>query len=366
MAKRNEANERIKREYFSYLAQAQRYSEASVDAAAAAIDRFEVYAKRRDFKRFHTEQAIAFKRHLAAQPSARAKGALSKSTVRSTLNALRAFFHWLAGQPGYKSRFTYADADYFNPTDRDSRIALAPRPRPVPTLEQITFTMSLMPSATAVERRDRALLASILLTGCRDRAAVSLKLRHVDLVAGVVFQDPRDVETKFGKAITTYFFPVSEEALRIFTEWVDELKAAHRWGLDDPLFPATEIGLGSSHQFQPTGLQRRHWRNADPVRRIFKQAFDRAGLPYYNPHSFRACLARLGQERCRTPEELKAWSQNLGHEQMATTWLSYGRIEPHRQGEIIKALGSPLQEEPNLDLLADALAHLGRRAKSQS
>ena len=36
MTNHNAANERIKRQYFAYLAEAQGYSEASVDAAAKA------------------------------------------------------------------------------------------------------------------------------------------------------------------------------------------------------------------------------------------------------------------------------------------------------------------------------------------
>ena len=34
-------------------------------------------------------------------------------------------------------------------------------------------------------------------------------------------------------------------------------------------------------------------------------------------------LVRLGQEVCQSPEEFKAWSQNLGHEQVLTTFLNY-------------------------------------------
>ena len=31
----------------------------------------------------------------------------------------------------------------------------------------------------------------------------------------------------------------------------------------------------------------KHWSSAGPIRRIFKVAFTAAGLPYFNPHSFR-------------------------------------------------------------------------------
>jgi len=37
---------------------------------------------------------------------------------------------------------------------------------------------------------------------------VSFKIKYVDLTKGSVFQDAREVKTKFSKTFTTYFFPV--------------------------------------------------------------------------------------------------------------------------------------------------------------
>jgi len=67
----------------------------------------------------------------------------------------------------------------------------------------------------------------------------------------------------------------------------------------------------------------------------------RTGLPYFNPHSFRNTLVQIGQEICKTPEQFKAWSQNLGHEKVLTTFLSYGAVACLRQGEIIRGLAAP-------------------------
>jgi len=113
------------------------------------------------------------------------------------------------------------------------------------------------------------------------------------------------------------------------------------WGNDDPLFPATRIAVGQSRQFEAVGLNRAHWSSAARIRRIFRDAFASAGLPYFNPHSFRNTLVRLGQSVCQTPEEFKAWSQNLGHDKVLTTFLSYGQVESPRQGEIIRGLAVP-------------------------
>ena len=104
MTTHNANNERIKRQYFAYLKEAKRHSDPTVDAVAKAIARFEEDTKFRDFKRFHSEQAIAFKRRMAEQTNQRTGAKLSKATLHSTLGQMKAFFHWVAGQPGYKSR----------------------------------------------------------------------------------------------------------------------------------------------------------------------------------------------------------------------------------------------------------------------
>jgi len=65
----------------------------------------------------------------------------------------------------------------------------------------------------------------------------------------------------------------------------------------------------------------------------------RSGLSYFNPHSFRKTLVILGEQVCRTPEEFKSWSQNLGHDDVLTTFVSYGEVPGRRQAEIIPNLG---------------------------
>src|SRR5829696_5204128 len=123
MSKHIAENERIKRAYFKHLRRGRGLSEASMEAVAKAIDRFETTAGRRDFTRFHIEQAIAFRDRLDNAVSAREGKPLSKATLLQTLNALRAFFLWLAEQPGYRRRIRFSDADYFRLSEKDTRIA---------------------------------------------------------------------------------------------------------------------------------------------------------------------------------------------------------------------------------------------------
>jgi integrase/recombinase XerD len=317
MTKTNARNERIKRDYFSYMREARRYSDASIDGVAKALHRFETYTRFKEFKAFHISQAVGFKNHLAKQGNERTGQPLSKATLYSTLNALRNFFHWLAGRPGFRSRIAYADAEYFNLSRKETRIAKATQERPGPTLEQIRHVIRQMPNQSDINRRNRALLAFAILTGARDGAIASLKLKHIDLIENKVVQDAREVKTKFSKTFTTYFFPVGNDFREIVVNWVTYLREEKLWGLNDPLFPSTNVGLDHEGGFAATGLSRTHWSGAGPIRKIFLDAFSNAGLPYFNPHSFRNTLVLIGENTCEKVEDFKAWSQNLG---------SYARI----------------------------------------
>ena len=246
------------------------------------------------------------------------------------------------------------------PSEKDARIARAVREKPFPTLEQMHHVLATMPGDTEIERRDRAIVALLLLTGARDGALASLRLKHLDLAAGALRQDAEDVKTKFAKTFTTYFFPVGGEAVEIIGEWVTYLRRDRLFGDNDPLFPRTLMTTGQDGGFVTAGIDRQSWTTAAPIRQLFRRAFEQAGLAYFNPHSIRDTLVQLGERTCRSPEEFKAWSQNLGHEQVLTTFTSYGTVGAHRQAELIRGLGRTSQPDQAVaDLLRAALAQVG-------
>ncbi len=361
MAKPNAANERIKREYFSYLRDALGRDEATIDAAAKALARFEESTGAKDFKRFHREQAKAFKRRLAEAHGKRSGEKLSKATVHATLRNLKAFFEWLSREPGFRSHIAWADADYFNLSEKDATVARARREKTVPTLEQVRRALAVMPAGSVLERRDRALIAFTAITGARVGALASLQLQHIDVVGGYVDQDARVVQTKFGKTFRTYFMPAIEEASPIVAEWIDELARDHLWGPADPLFPATRMAVGDNGGFVPAGLERRGWASSEPIRAVFRRAFAAAALPYFNPHSFRDMLVHHAMTLDLTPEQMKAWSQNLGHADVLTTFTSYGNVPVHRQGELIRSMEGAKQAGA-LDPACPSSEHLAQLA----
>ena len=336
MRKHHPENERTKRRYVEYLKHARQLSDASIDQTVASIADFEATTGWRDFRKFRIEWAQKYKRDLGGRTNDKTGKPLAKATISSRLMALKGFFEWLAGQSGFRARLTYSDAEYFRPSANDERIARAVREKPVASIEEIRQVLATMPVGTDIEKRDRALVAFTLLSGARDDAIASMSIRHVDLDRHTVFQDARDVRTKNRKTFTTWFFPVGADVEQIVVDWLTLLKE-RGFGPDDPLFPATKVTLGENG-FEAGGLARHPWKNAAAIRRILKAAFARAGLPYANPHSFRNTLAVLGERLCVTAEDFKAWSQNLGHEHVLTTFTSYGAVRAHTQAEIFDRL----------------------------
>lgn len=353
MKKYHAENVRVTRDYAFFLEAANGKQCATVDAALRAIERFEISTGRKPFRKFHVEQARSFRARLVDEVGANGKP-LSAATIATTLKHLRNFFLWLSREPGFRSALNPNDANYFTPSDQDLRVATARREKRVATLEEIKHVLALMPHGTAIERRNRALVAFAILAGARDGALASFRLKHVDMKAQTVFQDAREVRTKARKTFVSTFFPVGPELVAIVADYLAMLKGELGFGPDDPLFPSTQVGRGADRGFVAEGLSRAHWSGAEPIRQIFRAAFAAAGLPYANPHSFRKTLALHADSLNLTREQEKAYSQNFGHESIWTTRESYGTLPAHRQAEIMRTLAKPRREmlPPGLDIAA--------------
>lgn len=331
----NPKNARTVRRYLVYLREAEGLSPSTIDYAARAIAEYEKFTKCQDFGTFNNRKAAEHKRHLLSKAGKHPSQLSERSTVLAKLRLLQSFFRWLAQETGYRSRIKLSDIRFLSLPLRDVRIANDRPAKAAPTVEQVQHVLRCMPCTTDAEKRDRALIACLLLTGARVSALISLKLKHVRADGHGIDQDAREVKTKFGKTFPTFFFPIGPDARSIFIEYVRFLREDLLWSGDDPLFPRTRVTVGTEHQFSWGGLDRAHWQTPDPVRKICKRAFAAANLPYYSPHTFRTTITRLGEAICRSPEKMKAWSQNLGHEDVQVTLKAYGRVSVQRQAELI-------------------------------
>lgn len=330
----NEKNERIKRQFLNYRKYARQLSEKTLDREIAALERFDVWNGRKDFSRFHIEWAMGFRDHLATAKGATGKP-LGKSTTRAILATLREFVLWLSQQEGFRSRIKPKDSDYFNLSRRDEAEARAAPARPAPSINQAKRTLALMLEDSPRGLRDKAIFSLLCLTGIRVAALTSLRIKHVDLSEKSVTQNPREVATKFGKSIDTFFAKDFEDAEAVLAKWISHLDEVMLFGPDDPLFPATAIEAQSNTGFKATGFARHPWKTTEPVRKIVNEAFSQAGQPTYGPHAFRHMLARHAANNATSVAEFVANSQNLGHTDVLTTLRSYGQISRERQRELI-------------------------------
>jgi integrase len=331
-------NERIKRQYIHWCSEADGKDEKTLDAIAATLRDFELALGCKSFKAFHRDWAKKYKTHLSKARHHRTKKPLGLATRDARLRQVKAFFKWLASQPGYKSRISFSDVEYFNNKAKDARAAHAKRPALFPSMEQCAHAFRNMPCETAVQQRDKAAFALLMLTGARDSALASLRLQHVDLVERLIFQDGRTVNTKNAKTIETWFLPVDEMYLQTFEEWVTALRSDHLFGPADAIFPKPKRELIDSC-FNFTALSRDPYANGQKINAVIKGAFSRVGLHPYHAHSFRRTLALYGDSICSTREAFKAWSQNIGHEHMATTVSAYMPVSRERQRDLIRNLG---------------------------
>lgn len=335
MRKVNEENERIKRRYLKYLKAAKRKDPSTVQKAADGILRFETSTNYASFKKFHIEQVIKFRDRLNEEISKTTGEPLSKSTIATILAANKGFIFWLADQAGYKQRVRHTDADYFNMDAKGQRVASAVRESPYPSLEMARHAFNYMPEVSEIDQRNKALFAFFMLTGARDGAVASLRLKHINLIDGCVYQDAREVKTKNSKTITTFFLPVDDEYLTCFTAWVTHLRTEKLFGPDDPLFPPAEINAIDG-AFKVVGLKREIYKNANAIRQAIKEAFTRADLPAFTPHAFRKTLVKWADTYYPTRQAFKAFSQNIGHSSVITSVSAYCPISIEEQSELIR------------------------------
>lgn len=334
----NPLNERLKKQYEDTLLHENYRDVRTADAVWKALNLFEKFTCKNDFISFNAEQAKAFKRWLIKQENS-AGELLSISTTHSTLKNLRDFFGWLAIHPQYMRKIDRRAVAYLRFSNNQERAGRATRERPVPAIEEIRTTLQAMPYETTLQKRDRAIIAFMALTGVRDAALISLKMKDIDRTKREVWQDAKHVKTKNAKSLSTFFMAFDPLWEEIVIDWLDYAASVLCLQPNDPIFPKTQLDNNPETLLFVPSLSREHWANATPIREILKKAFSAANVPYYHPHSFRKMLVVWAVEHC-TQMEFKAISQNISHEHAMTTYNAYGKLTDHKRQQVIRAIGT--------------------------
>ena len=364
MVKVNIKNERVKRRFFTWLKEANGCCDSTVNSIEKAILLYEDFTKQADFTTFNPDRAIKFKKSLIEREY-RGKP-ISITTYHTYLRYLRKFFSWLSDQPGYKSKIRPDIVSYLKISEKEERIATQYIPREYPPLEYVVKLANSIQITSEIDLRDKALISFTLLSGMRDKAIVTLPLGCFDEETLTITQNPKKgVQTKFSKYIPSTLFQFNDKLVGYVIEWVKHLKTKG-FGSQDPLFPRSKIEHGENNSsFEPaTEVEPIFWQGTGRIREIFKTRSQEASLPYYAPHTFRHLAIDLAFKHCKTGEQIKAISQNFGHEHIATTLSSYANYDPQRLSEILKDMDFSGKPEKTIDDKLEEIMKEIKRNKS--
>lgn len=319
-------NESIKREFFEQLKGARGFSKSSIRTHAEAINQWEMFTRKEDFANYDKSKAIAFTEWLSTRPAKTKSGKISLVTQYNYLRRVKKFFDWLADQPGYKSKIVKSDVDYLRLSKADAQIARSGTTKRMPTFDDVKKIINGIDGKSEIDMRDRALISFALITGARIFAIVSLKMKNFDKEMRAIDQNPGDgVKTKNSKRILTTFFPIGwDDPEKYFMEWYEYLEFKD-FRPDDPIFPVTAGSFVSGeHSYSKETVGQDAWVGTGAARKIFEKRCRNVGLPYFHPHSFRHLVVNILSKQRLTEEEKRAISMNLGHENVGTTFGSYG------------------------------------------
>ncbi|OGN14509.1 MAG: hypothetical protein A3G02_00380 [Candidatus Yanofskybacteria bacterium RIFCSPLOWO2_12_FULL_44_13b] len=335
-------NEQTKRRFYDYLKNSKGFSGKSIECYEKAIWLWEDFSHKADLGSFNQTLAESFKDWLKTKKKANSEETISLSYSYDMLRYLKVFFDWLSRQPGFKSKINQTAVDYLRLSRAEVKIATQPKSVGFPSLEEVKTVIENIKGDSEIEKRDKALISLILLTGARISAVKSLSMRCFDKSNLIIDQDPAlGVETKFRKRIVSSLIPFSyKEPLDYFLKWFDYLENKKGFKPENPIFPATKIENGKENMsYYNTGeVEPIFWKSSSSPRKIFEKRFEQAGVKHYHPHALRHLLVKEISKLPLTEEEKKAFSQSLGHENVGTTFGSYGygKIEENRQTEIIR------------------------------
>ena len=108
-----------------------------------------------------------------------------------------------------------------------------------------------------------------------------------------------------------------KEYFEIIRNWVSYLKTEYHFSDKDPLFPNIKNYAGG------ITLDKKFTLTENSVNKMLEKRCKKAGIPKYHPHAFRHFSTYCCNERAFNGLQMKACSQNMGHEHISTTLEKY-------------------------------------------
>lgn len=327
-ARYNPANERLKYQYREYLREVGGFPEKSLKVMFQNILRCERILDYANITDFDKNVAMTLKQAVRALP-------LAQSTIIATLGQYQKLLCWVRELPRHRHQFTHHDIHYLNINRNEKKSLRAKRMQQFPKPKELVDTIVSMPSDSVKDKRNRAMIVVLALTGLRDGTLIHLRLKHLNIEARYLVIDPQEVPVKCGSYHVIALIILDERLLDILQDYVIMLKKEYHFRDDDPLFPKL-MTEHCNHHFTHGDFSNQFLADAQIVQRLCKQVFLKHLGKAYTPHSIRHSLAYLSKKLATNPQELKALSQNLGHKTTMHMMETYGQIDHHRQLEIIQ------------------------------
>ena len=330
-------NNRLQHKYIRYLREAKGRKEGTILKAEDALRRWFEFTNNKPLSAGLNDQIIVDFKDALRRPRSSGKP-LSPGSRFDILLQLRSFFEWLSGQTGFKICIKKYCIEYLNPNTEEKQYRQERRPKRCPTLQQIEMLVRSIPRETILQRRDRAFISLLLLSGIRVDAAVSLSIGSIDRSRMAVMQDPQDgVRTKFSKRIRMVVMPFSNDLYEEIGSWYDEL-VSRGFGYQDPLFPSAEPKI-EGIAYVPSDQLSNNFISSSQMRTLIKNHCLRANLPVFNPHSFRHASVDIAFSNITGGKAIKAMSLNLGHNSARQVIDTYAYMSEGEIEEIIRSLG---------------------------
>lgn len=259
-----------------------------------------------------------YPQYLSIFVSSKTGNLLSPASLQRACGEARRFFTWAKlNRPGYRILPESWIETIQPPRSRSKQSEL--EIREYYSLEEIRKLVAL-PTPRLIDRRDQAATAFLFLTGIRIGAFASLPIHCVDLPNQTIYQLPTEgVETKNSKALKTYILQL-EDLLEVVNKWDvfirSELGEDALWypnlATDGNDWVLGEVGKTESRRMAYSRGLRRMCENAK--------------IEYRSPHKIRHGYGVYGVKNAKTVEELKAISQNMGHDSFEVTDRLYGEL----------------------------------------
>lgn len=245
---------------------------------------------------------------------------LKAETLQGICKVCRAFFEYCKlSFPGRYKKIDYNFIQGLRPSrGRSMQSELVTRK--IYKVEDIRKLIAC-PAESLAEKRMRAAVAFLFISGMRIGAFMTLPLDCVDMAKRRVMQLPiKGVKTKNSKAAITYMLNIPD-LVKVAREWDSFLRTS---------LPENAYWYAYLDNLQQLTTNFEGRKNAEGGRQEFNKdlkAFcERAGVEYLSAHKLRHGHAVYALKAASKPSDMKAISMNLMHSNIGITDGIYGKL----------------------------------------